>query len=1094
MSHQKMTFPSVMTKGIRVGDFIEGRNKQTTGCRFLVLGSDKTEKRGALVCGFQGTGIDKEFIKRTDHFLNSDLPIESYIAKHKIDKTKHLPLDLKIKIITLSDSILEKGGTHEATTIGQLVEQVVTFTRKTSTLLHNIDVWDIGEVEQAIETETTFSYDERCFVETPSKKSNVVTVIVDTFAVFAKRGTPIEIDAIPGLIPLSKKKPSVLKSILQKAIRLKTNFSIGDEVFDAYTVARSAFYTLMTVKSTFNHRIKVKTRGLESAMKRLAISIVEDAYIEDFTLINSLLAGACIARLDETWYPSDYQIFDEIIHQCLDNNRYYDYRTGDKIEDVDSDTEYSADFFMAVHSIEFLRSFHSDIEMVKQTSLREGRYCKSKTCDRPSIPDVVPIYVAIDNHTDPQFILFMRHNHFDTFVELFHNVWVQSSSVNARRYCPSQYETSFDEEFINDLRFAQKMYWRWNFERTGNESDRATGNESGDSGDDDSFTDLETVEETITVPIKIFNGCIGSHEVVHNRKTYIVSPLLVESDELELSYHVIEKPTSRTKDCHVTEDIRDRVIMALPRKLPLCIPDSLAFMREQMPSIIDLDDLNLDLTFTVTIPVLPELSNFDIHHVHRINRGMMNDGMNGRVSNHRAVIRHIKQAYSSCFQRLLFYTQQVRSTLSIVSISRTGTIDDEYEPTIDDFDVFRVWSLISAAYPCFLRAEGLSFRVINSIALWDIFHQLTNTSMDRTYRLHIEQDPRDLYSYQIDGVNYLSSCYDEHTGSIIWASTGIGKTLMIASFLRKHRKHLPRYIVYVYPKSAKASIQSEFHCNKSDVSFHHQRGATVMRGELLEDGITFIEQDHLHKGIDILLAHASDILLVVDELHNLLNMTKRTSSGLRLTMSCNHFIGMTGTLIKDAKVDLLFPYLAKLVGFEITINNYVSSLQNMFILKEKLEIDEEWKERHIDTESDTAVIDEQIRIALRLGSAVVVVDNATEAKYAIKRLGGKEQTLHIHSKNPVNRRYGETVPPFAVVERRMNAGYNLTAYNTMIMGVYAMNAGASLMQLFGRIRRVDQRDKIRYYTVVHATLADKHEEHMRVIGLAQSLRSAAKNV
>jgi chromodomain-helicase-DNA-binding protein 7 len=64
---------------------------------------------------------------------------------------------------------------------------------------------------------------------------------------------------------------------------------------------------------------------------------------------------------------------------------------------------------------------------------------------------------------------------------------------------------------------------------------------------------------------------------------------------------------------------------------------------------------------------------------------------------------------------------------------------------------------------------------------------------------HIYKDGHKLRDYQVDGVNWLSSCYYKGTGAILADEMGLGKTVQIVSYLehlfRVEKLHGPFLVV-----------------------------------------------------------------------------------------------------------------------------------------------------------------------------------------------------------------------------------------------------------------------------------------------------------
>ena len=91
--------------------------------------------------------------------------------------------------------------------------------------------------------------------------------------------------------------PSVHKSLMQKILRTRCTHVewVGTEYL-AKEVLATSFCMLLVHPGAFVPNIQRFVSGTESALKRLAVEICEDAHLEYRALITSLLAGAWLAQ------------------------------------------------------------------------------------------------------------------------------------------------------------------------------------------------------------------------------------------------------------------------------------------------------------------------------------------------------------------------------------------------------------------------------------------------------------------------------------------------------------------------------------------------------------------------------------------------------------------------------------------------------------------------------------------------------------------------------------------------------------------------------------------------------------------------------
>ena len=84
------------------------------------------------------------------------------------------------------------------------------------------------------------------------------------------------------------------------------------------------------------------------------------------------------------------------------------------------------------------------------------------------------------------------------------------------------------------------------------------------------------------------------------------------------------------------------------------------------------------------------------------------------------------------------------------------------------------------------------------------------------------RDDRELYTHQRDAVDQLVERVDRgQRGNLIWIPVGMGKTLIVAAFIRSliESDRMPPYCVYSLPASAHDNILREM--QRSGYSVHH---------------------------------------------------------------------------------------------------------------------------------------------------------------------------------------------------------------------------------------------------------------------------------
>ena len=1093
---------SISAVGIRKGDILRGVSEDGHGNEIRIRKLVDNPKKEFIV-GFVNPDIN--IIEKTIHFVESGMDIDDYIMTNletsSPESLNDIP-NVKIEFVKMSPILQNLFKFEVPKTMNELAEalhhRVSVFSAKNWLVI--TPEYDPNEgVEKK---DIYYNLDKNVFNKSSKRNQTPLDLEDRKFNVFMTEGDPMSsksliklakshIDGLEDIPNFDDYETSLLISIIQASIRAKPKFFEFEDgfLYSAVSVAIGAF-------------IECCSRdAFDQVLTSLVQTIINESTVQSPEQILSMLVFAVYHRVGDRIVPTREKLCEwfDIIDFSI---------TCDKVYEL---TEPSDD--IVVDSVFFFVHEFSVILKLPDTKIIEN-WAKRKALEKMKnyVEEYeLPIWHVVDLHLYPNFPLFMK----DTFGKKLSTLLSKIDLLTSNN--PRRTQMSQENDLLDEIRSAQKnawIYWK---------------NSDHDKIDEDEDGDIYNAE----IPLEIILGMIGNHTYSIGKKKFIISLTLTEEEDETFTYdfHVI-LAVNGLKDYNVSEEQREDIIEQfltdLENGLELRVPPSLEWLgyekikldREEMEFYIETSrktiSLNKALSKKISYPILRKFKDYeDLQSVFDI----VAEHRHGIAKNHDEIIDHILRSYDkNTLNRLKFYTERITSTLETVRL--TGSSD--YSPVIEDIHVYQLWCLLAAAYPAFLKQNKDCFEVKNSIFLWDIFDQLTAGDLHRDSVLNVKKDEKILRPHQEFALEYLKERYDANRSAIIWSNTGTGKTLMLARFLYSRRNNLPRYIVYVHPKSAYETVVKEFKNHQitvNDIEFHSHYGKIIMKGRLMEDAINFIEQDYLYKGIDILMKTAKDTMLIIDEVHNHLNGSLRTSAALRFSSSCNHFIGVTGTLVKDSYIQLLFPYLAKLVRFEITPENYVSSFNKMFIAKTNLDIKESWFEEIAPYNSkDEALIDdpdypadEKNRISIMTASryevklavykyreeetpCVIVSDSKLDSEFIAKCLVDEGFTprdiMFINGSNVVNLEYGAEIPPFCIVERRMNAGYNLTAYHCMIMGVYAMNSGASLVQLFGRIKRIGQKSPVEYYTVIAPHFKEKHEQHKRDIGLSKSFKTS----
>ncbi|MCJ7636211.1 MAG: hypothetical protein MUO21_01840, partial [Nitrososphaeraceae archaeon] len=158
--------------------------------------------------------------------------------------------------------------------------------------------------------------------------------------------------------------PSLLKSLIQKILRTRcTHVEFVKIEYNAREVYATAFSMLMVHPGAFVPNIQRFVSGAESALKRLAVAIYEDAYLKDATILTSLLAGAWVAQNNKLTPSSNLlKLWINAGLSALEEPYMFDY-DWHSIEDNIEVIKYN-NLWVNYLLLKEIRSFDSDIKML----------------------------------------------------------------------------------------------------------------------------------------------------------------------------------------------------------------------------------------------------------------------------------------------------------------------------------------------------------------------------------------------------------------------------------------------------------------------------------------------------------------------------------------------------------------------------------------------------------------------------------------------------------------------------------------------------------------------------------------------------------
>jgi hypothetical protein len=524
---------------------------------------------------------------------------------------------------------------------------------------------------------------------------------------------------------------------------------------------------------------------------------------------------------------------------------------------------------------------------------------------------------------------------------------------------------------------------------------------------------------------------------------------------------------------------------------------------------------------------------------------------------------------SRIIQRVLRHIGNPSSEVRLPSLSRDG---DGLKEGADIYDtlVNEILLKICMWFPAAIRPRQYhpaTYKVLYGPLLWKIAKRFATSVRSKDKNTHKKwsqsqfHDSRTPYKYQEEMVAKLIYGHDHNKkGSFVYLRVGAGKTKIVLTYLEELHKRgaLPKYIIYTLPKKAVGSIIEEIDnfgikahgfiplSNPKPIGrVYSEAGHTYSSTELVPYKINMVEHDHLIKKPEILLEVMAEALLIVDEVHFMLNASKRTAIGISMSRACKEFVVMTGTPLVDNKTEKLMPWLDQIVSFEIVKDNFWTAMNSMVhknvstgIVTEDVytlaKFTSEEREKYgalvppglggTSKKSNSGDIMKAIKLCilvalrtvvsqtlkyLKNGRRVfVVVDTFENAEYVraelLKKYKGDILVIRDTLEVPLtetNVAKGKTLPYNVVISTLRGAtSYTLTYLNVMITTVYPSNE-ASREQARGRINRIGQLygkresgTSLTYDTVHLAILTELLRNHKHAKNLVSAINSITKQL
>jgi len=934
-----------------------------------------------------------------------------------------------------------------------------------------------------------------------------------------------------------------------------------DEVNDVEYVAKlNAQATLLAVVShlimhpgAFVPNIQRFVSGMESAFKRIAVSICEDSWTKKKKALLGLYCGAALAQREKNWIPSAdlVQTLFTLAVEAQQEGSCFIWQLGEEYEYTEVD-----DWSACAMVLEHIKSFQSDIDMVRFIASTEGK--KNKKFLLNGKMDNLFVHQAIDHHTNPEVAYFFPYEGRETltYPELFKKMWDVSSGFNPRK------RKFVNSNELEEIKIAQKLCM---FAKFYNEEkvDRIVGNFGPV---DSSFNEERDSEKTSrSTSASGSTGISSLNEIPVFKFEYkideswlagLIGPIQIGNAFVVLrtdnitTFTAIKKPSRTDKVPELTEEEKEDTISSAVEilkkgvKLSKC-PPCLDLFRDAKVKYDNEEEVYRLLLSTDNsknkkwqdwedcIQLNVELKKHEM--IYRDFYKTIKDAI--RTTGH-----GIEEYCFDWFDELIsdmqpFILRRLLTTITgmatKINLQKIGRDGEGIDYTVYNYDteVFRALCIMCNLFPAALEMEGIGFSIKNGPLFWKLRDLINEkiaelTEVDKV-EWKIKKDKRKMWEHQVDIVNTMKERNKEgKKGHLIWMQMGSGKSMCVTQYIRYliKEKKMPEYVIWTLPTSAIDSISQEIEMAGLEYKLLDCRKHQDSR---IEKGvINIVRHDHLRlNDFDEQLKEcAANTLFIVDEFHKTMNKTKRTSITLDIVKLSYDFIGLSGTIIKDNDVDQLIVWLQQICEFEVTKDNYwvaVGALisrkaeTHVVVNREFVEVeqDEDYYKivpaslggtasqinfraaLQMSYDAVTEEIINQAKKYLKKGEKVfIVAKDVDNQKYIASKLK-KYEVFMITNKNQITLGPEDEIDIDVVITTiRHCEGYTLSLLRIGITGCWFSNQ-SSRDQLLGRLNRLNQEsDYIDWITVHSGILSFILEKYEKTRSLSESLRAFAKDI
>jgi len=752
--------------------------------------------------------------------------------------------------------------------------------------------------------------------------------------------------------------PAAYKSLLQKIIRFRpkvVDFGKDFGIYPANFALSVTLALLVIMPGSFVPDIQRYVTGMESAFKRLAVTVFEDSSVDNkhHSTLLRMVCAAILAQRVKSWRPDEdlietlFMLGDIAWNQ--DAAYYYNINRGIDLPPYYVDTNGTL-LGNTSALMDELRSFQSDLGMIRDIAKEWSENAGESPRDRnPTMPDVMPLLHCVDQHWAPEVVYFYPYEVVKDkytpgsrpYSQLVRDIF-SITGVNPRRTLgkkgrvmhPKTYSPDLEDRlFTKQTREAQRLLL------VSRQSPREQ--------------TIPALKKNISFDYEIdedwLAGLVGTLEISGRPAA------LATLDPRNISeYIVFRKPAREMKSASLTDKQTKTATTKLITQLKngIKLTGATPPVEKLMGSKVILRGENYYIQPTSDEEMLWDdfrrgqetFTLFKIRDL-SVDRALTTYVTGIAIEADSSLEKLLEEVENDIVRRLLFYINRNSSAIEFNHVSREGGGTKD-AVMIEDVGAYQLLLKISLLYPSAIqRRTGITliFDVKFAPLLWGI-RNLVETYLARDVPIHTEtwtafrdHKNRELFWYQEEG---LSKMFAEHTSGLkahfLYMTVGAGKTLTVLTYLQylQQRDELPPYVLYALPSSAFKSVIGEIEAFKLNINIlvplksipkdydKDMRKYASKNCDMKPYMINMIEHDHLRECGDTLAVKMSQSVFIFDEAHKALNDSIRTSVALNLSSLAQDTVALTGTPIIDTKTYKLIRWLERIVEFEVNEKNY----------------------------------------------------------------------------------------------------------------------------------------------------------------------------